>query len=219
MGGAAVTCNGSTCQSSAKRHNVVVMTNQDDVKEFLSSRRAKITPEQAGLPDPGRPANNARFVFLDERSEAFFPDWEKAADDIVAINQIEVHPYFQQREVQAANLEHGILTQAWSPIGGITFYRDSGHTSALEDSTIAEIAGKHAKSPAQVMLRWHLQEGRQVIPKSTNPARIAENIGVFDFNLTSDELSAIDGLDTGRRGGPEPEAMTLEAFGRPIPED
>jgi diketogulonate reductase-like aldo/keto reductase len=76
---------------------------------------------------------------------------------VPAINQIEVHPFFQQREVQAANSELGILTQAWSPIGGITFYRDSGHTSALEDPTIGKIAAEHSKSPAQVMLRWHLQ--------------------------------------------------------------
>jgi diketogulonate reductase-like aldo/keto reductase len=140
------------------------------------------------------------------------------ASVVPAINQIELHPYFQQPEVQAANAERGILTQAWSPIGGITFYRDSGHTSALEDPTIGAIADKHGKSPAQVMLRWHLQEGRQVIPKSTKPARIAENLDVFGFELAIDELALIDALDTGKRGGPEPEAMTLEAFGRPIPE-
>jgi diketogulonate reductase-like aldo/keto reductase len=138
---------------------------------------------------------------------------------VPAINQIEVHPFFQQPAVQATNKEHGILTQAWSPIGGITFYRDSGHTSALEDAIIGAIAEKHGKSPAQVMLRWHLQEARQVIPKSTKAGRIAENIDVFGFELSSDDLTAIDGLDTGHRGGPEPEAMTLEAFGRPIPED
>jgi diketogulonate reductase-like aldo/keto reductase len=69
------------------------------------------------------------------------------------------------------------------------------------------------------MLRWHLQQGRSVIPKSTRPARIAENFDVFDFELTGDELAAIDGLDTGQRGGPEPSAITLETFGRPIPED
>jgi diketogulonate reductase-like aldo/keto reductase len=138
---------------------------------------------------------------------------------VPAINQIELHPFFQQPAVEAANKERGILTQAWSPIGGITFYRDSGHTSALEDPTIGQIAKEHGKSPAQVMLRWHLQEGRQVIPKSTKPARIAKNIDVFDFDLSADELASIDALDTGHRGGPEPEAMTLEAFGRPIPED
>jgi diketogulonate reductase-like aldo/keto reductase len=111
------------------------------------------------------------------------------------------------------------VTQAWSPIGGITFYRDSQHTSTLDDPVIGEIATAYGKTPAQVMLRWHLQQGRSVIPKSTNPARIAENIDVFDFDLRTDELAAIDALDTGKRGGPEPEAITLESFGRPIPED
>ncbi|HWJ53936.1 MAG TPA: aldo/keto reductase [Propionibacteriaceae bacterium] len=141
------------------------------------------------------------------------------ASVVPAVNQIEVHPYFAQKEVQALNADHGILTQAWSPIGGITFYRDGQHTSTLQDPTIGDIAKAHGKTPAQVMLRWHLQQGRSVIPKSTNPARIAENIDVFDFELSSDELAAIDALDTGKRGGPEPEAITLESFGRPIPED
>ena len=137
---------------------------------------------------------------------------------VPAVNQIEVHPYFQQREVQALGTEHGILAQAWSPIGGITFYRDSEHTSTLQDPVIGEIAKAYGKSPAQVMLRWHIQEGRQVIPKSTKASRIAENYDVFDFELTTGQLAAIDALDTGKRGGPEPEAITLETFGRPIPE-
>ncbi len=68
------------------------------------------------------------------------------------------------------------------------------------------------------MLRWHLQQGRSAIPKSTNPQRIAENFDIFDFRLTGEQLAAIDGLDTGRRGGPEPADITLETFGRPIPE-
>jgi diketogulonate reductase-like aldo/keto reductase len=142
----------------------------------------------------------------------------EAASVVPAVNQIEVHPYFQQREVQAMNAGHGILTQAWSPIGGITFYRDGEHTSTLEDPVIVGIAGAHSKSPAQVMLRWHIQEGRSVIPKSTKPRRIAENFDVFDFELTGQEVTAIDGLDTGKRGGPEPDAITLESFGREIPE-
>jgi diketogulonate reductase-like aldo/keto reductase len=137
---------------------------------------------------------------------------------VPAVNQIEVHPYFQQRQVQALGAEHGIVTQAWSPIGGITFYREGEHTSTLADPTIVAIAEAHAKSPAQVMLRWHLQQGRSVIPKSTKAHRIAENIDVFDFELTTDQLAAIDGLDTGKRGGPEPEAITMETFGMPIPE-
>ena len=141
------------------------------------------------------------------------------ASVVPAVNQIEVHPYFQQREVQALNAEHGILTQAWSPIGGITFYRDGQHSSTLQDPVIGEIAATHDKTPAQVMLRWHLQQGRSVIPKSTNPQRIVANLDVFDFDLTADQLAAIDALDTGQRGGPEPEVITLESFGRPIPED
>ena len=137
---------------------------------------------------------------------------------VPAVNQIEVHPFFQQTALQRLHSEHGILTQAWSPIGGITFYRDGEHTSTLEDPVIVEIAQAHGKSPAQVMLRWGLQHGRSVIPKSTKAQRIAENIDVFDFELTAEEMTAIDGLDTGRRGGPEPEAITLESFGRDIPE-
>jgi diketogulonate reductase-like aldo/keto reductase len=140
------------------------------------------------------------------------------ADVVPAVNQIEVHPYFVQPEVQTFGAEHGILTQAWSPIGGITFYRDGEHTSTLDDPVIGKVAGAHDKTAAQVMLRWGIQHGRSVIPKSTKPDRIAENIDVFDFELTADEMSAIDALDTGRRGGPEPEAITLEAFGRDIPE-
>src|SRR4051794_3757209 len=142
----------------------------------------------------------------------------EVATVVPAVNQIEVHPYFQQPEVQAFGAEHGIVTQAWSPIGGITFYREGEHTSTLADPTIVGIAEEHSKSPAQVMLRWGIQEGRSVIPKSTKPQRIAENLDVFDFELSADELAAIDGLDTGKRGGPEPESMTLAKFGTPIPE-
>jgi diketogulonate reductase-like aldo/keto reductase len=137
---------------------------------------------------------------------------------VPAVNQIESHPYFAQQPVQDLGAEHGILTQAWSPIGGITFYRDGNHGSTLDDPTIGDIASAHGKTPAQVMLRWGLQHGRSVIPKSTKPSRIAENIDVFDFELSDEHMTAIDGLDTGRRGGPEPDAITLEAFGREIPE-
>jgi diketogulonate reductase-like aldo/keto reductase len=142
----------------------------------------------------------------------------EVAGVVPAVNQIELHPYFQQREVQAFGAGHGILAQAWSPIGGITFYRDGNHGSTLEDPVIGQIAEAHGKSPAQVMLRWHLQEGRSVIPKSTKPHRIADNFDVFDFELTGDEVDAIDALDTDQRGGPEPADITLDRFGRDIPE-
>jgi diketogulonate reductase-like aldo/keto reductase len=134
-----------------------------------------------------------------------------------ALNQIEVHPYFQQPALQRLHTEHGIVTQAWSPIGGITSYRDA-ERSAFEDPTLLEIGGRHGKSAAQVMLRWHLQEGRSAIPKSTKPARIAENFDVFDFELSDAEVAAIDGLDTGVRGGPDPETITRKGFDREIPE-
>ena len=152
----------------------------------------------------------------------FMPDHLSAllaATSVVpAVNQIEVHPYFRQSELLAVNSEHGILSQAWSPIGGITFYRDGSHGSTLQDSVINDIAAAHGKTPAQVMLRWHLQQGRQAIPKSVTPSRIAENFDIFDFELTADQLAAIDDLDTGVRGGPEPEQITRATFGRDIPE-
>jgi hypothetical protein len=113
---------------------------------------------------------------------------------VPAVNQIEVHPYFQQRDVQDFGAEHGIFTQAWSPIGGITFYRDGSHGSTLDDQLIADIATAHGKTSAQAMLRWGLQHGRSVIPKSTKPSRIAENINVFDSELSANEMVAIDGL-------------------------
>ncbi|MGN6741970.1 MAG: aldo/keto reductase [Amnibacterium sp.] len=139
---------------------------------------------------------------------------------VPALNQIELHPYFTQPAVQAADAEHGILDQAWSPIGGITFYPGWGEQrrSVMQDATIGEIAARHGRTPAQVMLRWHLQQGRSAIPKSTNPGRIRENFDVFDFALTDAELVALDGLDTGKRNGPDPDGADTSRFERVIPE-
>jgi len=137
---------------------------------------------------------------------------------VPAVNQVEVHPYFTQPDVRAANADHGILTQAWSPIGGITSYRGDASKRTFDDPVILGIAEQHAKSAAQVMLRWHLQEGRSAIPKSVRAERIAENLDVFDFELTGEQLAAIDALDTGVRGGPEPADIRLDNFGMPIPE-
>jgi diketogulonate reductase-like aldo/keto reductase len=134
-----------------------------------------------------------------------------------AVNQIELHPYFQQTALQRVHAENGIVTQAWSPIGGITSY-GGGEKRTFDDPTLLEIARQHGKSAAQVMLRWHLHEGRCAIPKSTKPARIAENFDVFDFELTSEQVAAIDAIDTGVRGGPDPDSITLETYGREIPE-
>ncbi|WP_454301525.1 aldo/keto reductase [Salana multivorans] len=139
-------------------------------------------------------------------------------DVVPAVNQVEGHPYFSQRDVQAADDAHGILTQAWSPMGGITSYRGDSGRSTFNDPVIGDIALAHGKTPAQVMLRWHLQEGRSAIPKSVKPERIAANFDVFDFDLSAEELAQIDALDTGVRSGPDPDAITLESFHRDIPE-
>lgn len=154
----------------------------------------------------------------------FTPTWLPRlldeVDVVPAVNQIELHPYYVQKASQEANAAHGILTQAWSPIGGITSYGGFGGPgrSTLTDPTLLELAAAHGKSPAQVMLRWHIQQGRQVIPKSTNPKRIAENFDVFDFELTTDELARIDALDTGVRGGPDPDEPQPQFFEFQIPE-
>jgi 2,5-diketo-D-gluconate reductase A len=140
---------------------------------------------------------------------------------VPAVNQIELHPYFTQPDVQSANAEHGIRTQAWSPIGGVTSYAggSADRKNIMSEPTIGKVAAEHGKTPAQVMLRWHLQRGRSAIPKSTHPERIAENFGVFDFDLAADELLRIDSLDTGRRSGPDPDKPRREDFDRVIPED
>jgi len=139
------------------------------------------------------------------------------ASVVPAVNQIEVHPYFQQTGLRRVHEQRGIATQAWSPLGGVVAYRGHEKTT-LADATLLEIARQHRKSAAQVMLRWHLQSGRSAIPKSVKPARIAENFDVFDFELTREELASIDALDTGVRSGPEPDNITLENYGKQIPE-
>lgn len=121
---------------------------------------------------------------------------------VPAVNQVELHPYSQRKPLQQRHAQLGILTQAWSPIGGITFYPGyaNGETDArrstLADPVLNQIGAAHHKSAAQVMLRWHLQQGRSAIPKSVNPSRIAQNFAIFDFELNQDELARIDALDT-----------------------
>jgi 2,5-diketo-D-gluconate reductase A len=115
---------------------------------------------------------------------------------VPAVNQIELHPQLAQRELRAFHAEHGIATEAWGPLG-----RGKG---LLDLPVPAEIGARHGKTPAQVVLRWHLQLGNVVIPKSVTPSRIAENIDVFDFTLTPGEIAEIDALDSGRRLGLDP---------------
>lgn len=132
-----------------------------------------------------------------------------------AVNQVELHPYFSQAELRAIHERLGIRTQAWSPIGGVDRYAAGNDKSrdALTDPVIARIAAKYGKTPAQVVLRWHLEHDVGIIPKSVKPERIAENFAVFEFALAPEDLAAIDALDTGERGGPDPEAVDREGFG------
>ncbi|HEX7307236.1 aldo/keto reductase [Lentzea sp.] len=116
-----------------------------------------------------------------------------------AVNQVELHPYLQQAELRAFHAEHGIQTEAWSPLG------QGGEL--LADPVVAEIAARHGRSAAQVVLRWHLQIGNVVIPKSVTPSRIRENIAVFDFELAEEELAALSTLDRGGRIGPNPDEL------------
>ena len=116
---------------------------------------------------------------------------------VPAVNQIELHPQFPQAALRAYHAEHGIATEAWSPIG------QGG--DLLQDGRLRALADAHGRSPAQIVLRWHIQLGNIVFPKSVTPERIRENIDVFDFALSADDMAVIDGLDTGTRKGPDPD--------------
>jgi 2,5-diketo-D-gluconate reductase A len=117
-----------------------------------------------------------------------------------AINQIELHPYLVQQELRDFHAEHGIITEAWSPLA-------SGGLGVMEDETITSIAQAHGMTPAQAILRWHLQLGNVVIPKSVTPSRIEENFDLFGFELTDEEVERITGLDRGERTGPDPDTF------------
>jgi diketogulonate reductase-like aldo/keto reductase len=119
----------------------------------------------------------------------------EATGVVPAVNQIELHPLLQQAELREFHRERGIATEAWSPLG---------QGKLLDDPTINEIASDHGRSAAQVMLRWHLQLGNVVIPKSVTPARIEENFKIFDFELSDEQMAAVRDLDSGKRIGPDP---------------
>ncbi|MEV8002886.1 aldo/keto reductase [Streptomyces parvus] len=122
---------------------------------------------------------------------------------VPAVNQIELHPQLQQAEVRAFHADHGIATEAWSPLG-----QGKG---LLEVPTVVAVSQKHGRTPAQVVLRWHLQTGNIVIPKSVTPSRIKENLDVFDFELDADDLAALAALDEGKRLGPDPAQFNVGA--------
>ena len=114
------------------------------------------------------------------------------------LNQIELHPRFQQGELRAFHGEHNIVTQSWTPLG---------KSKSFDDPVIVAISERVGKTPAQVILRWHVQLGCSVIPRSTNPDRMAQNMALFDFELSADDMAALAGLDAGDRLGPDPAAF------------
>jgi 2,5-diketo-D-gluconate reductase A len=115
-----------------------------------------------------------------------------------AVNQIELHPRFQQDGLRREHADRGIVTEAWSPLA---------QGAVLDDPTITEIADAHGKTTGQTVLRWHIQLGNVVFPKSVTPERIEENFDVFDFHLTGDEMDSIQALDAGDRIGPDPDTF------------
>jgi 2,5-diketo-D-gluconate reductase A len=117
------------------------------------------------------------------------------AEHLPSVNQIELHPRLQQAELRAWHADNGVATEAWSPLA---------QGALLSDDTIETVAAHHEKTPAQTILRWHLQLGNVVIPKSVTPERIRENIEIFDFELSEDDMAAIARLDAGERTGPDP---------------
>lgn len=119
-----------------------------------------------------------------------------AGGTIPALNQVELHPGLQQVQVRAFNTKHGIATEAWSPLARGRFD---------ENEQVLSIAQKHGKSPAQVIIRWHIELGNLVIPKTATASRLRENISVFDFKLDSEDLNKIASLDSGLRTGPNPD--------------
>jgi 2,5-diketo-D-gluconate reductase A len=117
---------------------------------------------------------------------------------VPAVNQVELHPRLQQKELRAFDAQHGIVTEAWSR------WRRG---VLLKERAIAEIAERYAKTPAEVILRWHLQLGNVVIPKSVTPKRIRGNIDVFDFAVADEDVAVISALDDGTRTGPDPDTL------------
>jgi 2,5-diketo-D-gluconate reductase A len=125
---------------------------------------------------------------------------EQEAEQRPTVNQIELHPRLQQADLRAWHEDHGVATEAWSPLA---------QGDLLEDGTIETIAAHHDRTPAQVILRWHLQVGNVVIPKSATPQRIRENFELFDFALSEDDMAAIERLDAGERTGPDPSSFSV----------
>ena len=134
------------------------------------------------------------------------------AQVVPAVNQVELHPSFPQRELRETDARLGITTQSWSPIGGAHRRAGDAAKDPLSQPVVLQLADRYGKTPAQIVLRWHIDHGLSAIPKSVRKERIEENIGIFDFTLSPEDVRAIDGLDTGVRSGPDPEAFDANTY-------
>ncbi len=157
---------------------------------YVETWQAFIDAQQAGL---------ARAIGVSNFQPAHLRRINDETGVTPAVNQIELHPYLQQAGLRREHADRGIVTEAWSPLA---------QGLVLDDPAIASIADAHGKSPAQVVLRWHIQLGIVVFPKSVTAERIRENIDIFDFELSAEELAQIEALDRGERTGPDPDEFT-----------
>lgn len=145
-----------------------------------------------------RSEGRVRSIGVSNFTEAHLQRLLEETSVVPVLNQVELHPNFTQKELRAFHAEHNIVTEAWSPLA---------QGDLLDNAKFGTIAQAHGKTPAQVVLRWHMQLGNVAIPKSVTPERIAANIDVFDFELTGDEMVTIDTLGNGERRGPDPETF------------
>ena len=160
-----------------------------DVGDFVETWRALEKFHQDG---------KARAIGVSNFQQAHLQRLFDETDTVPAVNQIEVHPYLSQNPLRAFNSEHGIATEAWSPIA---------QGDVLDDPVLGKIAGEKGKTVAQVTLRWHIQRGDIVFPKSVTRSRVQENFELFDFELSPDDVAAIEGLNKDRRRGPDPDTF------------
>lgn len=150
-----------------------------------------------------REAGKARAVGVCNFHETHLQRLADEVDELPCINQIEVHPYFTQEKLRAFNAEHDIVTEDWSPLGA--------RLNIIDDPVVQSVARAVEATPAQVILRWHLQIGSVVIPRSTKPPRIEQNFDLFSFELNDEQMASISGLNENKRSGPDPDEFNLGA--------
>jgi diketogulonate reductase-like aldo/keto reductase len=182
--------------------------NPSDFAATLDAYRAVETLVQDGC---------VKAVGVSNFTPAHLEQLMKVAKIVPTVNQVESQPRFANEDQLKADRNYGILTEAWSPLGGSVRRFDTNAGDPLKDATIQGIASKYGKQPSQVILRWHYQRGVCTIPKSVRPERMRENLDIFDFQLSADEMSKINELDTGKRSGPNPDNVKVDTFPINVP--